>query len=45
MKLPIPRSRTIDPKKARHSLQVIRSRLHRYGVIALEDIPAGRRVN
>lgn len=34
----------INPKTANYRLRVARSRLHRYGVFALEDIPAGRRV-
>ncbi|MGA8143970.1 MAG: SET domain-containing protein-lysine N-methyltransferase [Candidatus Acidiferrales bacterium] len=34
----------INPKAADYQLRVTRSPLHRYGVFALEDIPAGRRV-
>jgi uncharacterized protein len=34
----------IDPRIARFRLRVGRSRIHRYGVFALEDIPAGRQV-
>jgi uncharacterized protein len=36
--------RWINPKAARFRMQIGRSRLHRYGVFALEDIPAARRV-
>jgi SET domain-containing protein len=39
-----PKSRWINPKVARYRLRIARSRLHRYGVFALEDIPRGRRV-
>lgn len=36
--------RRINPKFAQFRLQIGRSATHRYGVFALEDIPAGRRV-
>ena len=36
--------RRINPKFARFRLQIGRSATHRYGVFALEDIPASRRV-
>ena len=36
--------RRINPKAARFRMQIGRSALHRYGVFALEDIPAGCRV-
>jgi SET domain-containing protein len=34
----------INTKIARYRLRVGRSRIHRYGVFALEDIPAGKQV-
>jgi SET domain-containing protein len=34
----------VSPKFARFRMQIGRSALHRYGVFALEDIPASRRV-
>ena len=37
-------SRRIRHKSARYLLRIGRSRIHRFGVFALEDIPAGRRV-
>lgn len=37
-------TRRIRPRLARYRLRVGRSRIHRYGVFALEDIPAGRLV-
>jgi uncharacterized protein len=36
--------RRINPKFARFRVKIGRSAMHRYGVSALEDIPAGRRV-
>lgn len=36
--------RRIDPKFARFRLRIGRSKLHRYGVFAQQDIPRGRRV-
>jgi SET domain-containing protein len=36
--------RRINPKFARFRLQIGRSATHRYGVFALEDIPASRRI-
>jgi SET domain-containing protein len=36
--------RRINPKFARFRLQIGRSATHRYGVFALEDIPANRRI-
>ncbi len=36
--------RRINPEAARYRMQIGRSGLHRYGVFALEHIPAGRRV-
>jgi len=36
--------RRINAKAARFRLRIGRSKLHRYGVFALEDIPRGRRV-
>jgi SET domain-containing protein len=44
MKAPRAPKRRIDPKFARFRLQIGRSATDRYGVFALEDIPAGRRV-
>jgi uncharacterized protein len=44
MKAPAAPKRRINPKFARFRMQIGRSALHRYGVFALEDIPAGRRV-
>jgi len=44
MKVPVSRTRRINPKFARFRMQIRRSAMHRYGVFALEDIPAGRRV-
>jgi SET domain-containing protein len=44
MKGPNPKQRLINPKAARFRLRIGRSTLHRYGVFALEDIPASRRV-
>jgi SET domain-containing protein len=38
------KERGINPKAARFRLRVGRSRLHRYGVFALVDIPSGRQV-
>lgn len=34
----------IDPKHARYRLRLGPSRIHRYGVFALEEIPAGKHV-
>jgi SET domain-containing protein len=34
----------VDPRFARFRLRVGRSRIHQYGVFALEDIPAGQQV-
>jgi uncharacterized protein len=34
----------IDPRYARYRLSIRESRIHRFGVYALEDIPAGRKV-
>lgn len=39
-----PESRLIRHKSARFRLRIGRSRIHRYGVFALEDIPLGREV-
>jgi uncharacterized protein len=39
-----PKSRLIRHKSARFRLRIGRSRIHRYGVFALEDIPLGREV-
>lgn len=36
--------RRIDPKFARFRMRIGRSAMHRFGVFALEDIPADRRV-
>lgn len=36
--------RRINPKVAQFRMQIGRSAVHRYGVFALEDIPASRRV-
>jgi uncharacterized protein len=36
--------RRIDPQYARYRLRVGRSRIHRYGVFALEEIPARKQV-
>ena len=44
MKGPNPKQRLINPKAARFRLRIGRSTLHRYGVFALEEIPADRRV-
>jgi uncharacterized protein len=44
MKLPQSETRRINPKAARFRMRIGRSALHRRGVFALEDIPAGRRV-
>jgi SET domain-containing protein len=44
MKAPVASKRRINSKFARFHMQIGRSRLHRYGVYAQEDIPAGRRV-
>lgn len=44
MKAPASPKRRINPKFARFRMRIGRSGLHRYGVYALEDIPAGRRV-
>jgi SET domain-containing protein len=44
MKAPRAPKRRIDPKFARFRMKVGRSAMHRYGVFALEDIPADRRV-
>jgi uncharacterized protein len=44
MKAPGTPKRRIDPKFARFRMRIGRSKLHRYGVFAEEDIPAGRRV-
>lgn len=44
MKAPGPKSRQINPKATRYRLRVAHSKLHRYGVFTLEDIPRGRRV-
>jgi len=44
MKVPGEPKRRIDAKFARFRMQIGRSALHRYGVFALEDIPAKRRV-
>lgn len=43
-KTPVAPKRRINPKAARFRLRIGRSKLHRYGVFALEDIPAGRQV-
>ena len=37
-------SRRIRHESARYPLKIARSRIHRFGVFALKDIPAGRRV-
>ena len=42
MKLPRSQTRRINPKAARFRMRIGRSALHRQGVFALEDIPAGR---
>ena len=44
MKAPRAPKRRIDAKFARFRLRIARSAKHRYGVFALEDIPADRRV-
>jgi uncharacterized protein len=44
LKRPNPQKRVINPKAARFRLRIRHSKLHRYGVFALEEIPAGRRV-
>jgi uncharacterized protein len=44
VKAPATPKRRINSKVARFRLRIGRSRLHRHGVFALEDIPAGRRV-
>jgi SET domain-containing protein len=44
MKEPVASTRRINSKFARFRMRIGRSRLHRYGVYALEAIPAGRRV-
>jgi len=44
MKEPAASKRRINSKFARFRMRIGRSRLHRYGVYAQEDIPAGRRV-
>jgi|SRR5579863_1406523 len=44
MKAPAAPKRRIDPKFARFRMRIGRSGLHRYGVFALEEIPADRRV-
>jgi SET domain-containing protein len=44
MKAPRAPKRRIDAKFARFRLRIARSAKHRYGVFALEDIPANRRV-
>jgi len=44
MKLPQWTSRRINPKFAQYRLRVGHSRVHRYGVFAVEDIPSDRKV-
>jgi uncharacterized protein len=44
VKAPAPPQRRINPKFVRFLVRIGRSRLHRYGVYAQEDIPSGRRV-
>src|ERR1700723_2046952 len=44
MRAPAAPKRRIDAKFARFRMRIGRSAMHRYGVFALEDIPAGRRV-
>jgi SET domain-containing protein len=44
MKAPAAPKRRINPKLARYRMRIGRSATHRYGVFALEDIPAKRRV-
>jgi|HubBroStandDraft_2_1064218.scaffolds.fasta_scaffold00443_21 SET domain-containing protein len=44
MKAPGRPKRRINPKFARFQMQIGRSATHRYGVFALENIPANRRV-
>jgi uncharacterized protein len=38
------RNPKIDPRYASYKLEVRKSKIHRYGVYALEDIPANRKV-
>jgi hypothetical protein len=44
MKAPAAPERRINPKLARYRMRIGRSATHRYGVFALEEIPAKRRV-
>jgi uncharacterized protein len=44
MKAPAAPRRRINPKFARYRMRIGRSATHRYGVFALEEIPAKRRV-